>query len=88
MGSIGIAVQQGISFHGLALNVNVSTEPFSWIHPCGLRGVEMTSMKTVLSRKLSMEDIRKSMCRHLEEVFNIKLEAVRPDQIREITDLS
>ena len=31
MGSIGIALRKGISFHGLALNVNVDLTPFSWI---------------------------------------------------------
>jgi len=36
IGSVGIAVRRGISFHGFALNVNNSLEPFSWINPCGL----------------------------------------------------
>ena len=36
MGSIGIALRKGISFHGLSLNVNVDLAPFSWIQPCGL----------------------------------------------------
>jgi len=34
LGSIGVAVRRGVSFHGLALNVNTSLTPFSWIHPC------------------------------------------------------
>jgi len=38
MGSIGIALRKGVSFHGLSLNVNVDLDPFSWIQPCGLQG--------------------------------------------------
>ncbi len=38
MGSIGIALRKGISFHGLALNINLDLTPFSWIQPCGLAG--------------------------------------------------
>ena len=39
MGSIGIAIRRGITYHGLAFNVDVSLEPFGWINPCGLAGV-------------------------------------------------
>lgn len=42
--SIGIAVRQWVSYHGVALNVRPSLEHFELIHPCGLRGVHMTSM--------------------------------------------
>jgi len=44
LGSLGIAIRRGIAFHGFALNVNVSLEPFGWIDPCGLQGVKMTSI--------------------------------------------
>jgi lipoate-protein ligase B len=44
LGSLGIAVRRGIAFHGFALNVNMSLEPFGWIEPCGLHGVQMTSI--------------------------------------------
>ncbi|MFH1154649.1 MAG: lipoyl(octanoyl) transferase LipB [Pseudomonadota bacterium] len=44
IGSIGLTIKKGISFHGMALNVAMDLEPFSWINPCGLRGVRMTSV--------------------------------------------
>ncbi len=43
--SIGIGVRRGISLHGLALNVTVDLSRFDAIVPCGLRGVEMTSIE-------------------------------------------
>ncbi len=39
LGSIGVAIRHGISFHGFAFNVSLSLEPFGWINPCGLRGI-------------------------------------------------
>jgi lipoate-protein ligase B len=48
LGSIGITVRRGVSFHGLALNVNTDMEPFSWINPCGLNQVRMTSFERYL----------------------------------------
>jgi lipoate-protein ligase B len=54
IGSIGIAVQRSVSFHGLALNVNTDLEPFTWVNPCGLHGVVITSMKQELRTELPM----------------------------------
>lgn len=50
LGSVGIAIRRGISFHGFAFNVKPSLKPFGWINPCGLKGIEMTSLERELSR--------------------------------------
>jgi lipoyl(octanoyl) transferase len=42
--SVGIHVSRGVSTHGFAVNVENDLEPFSWIVPCGLDGVTMTSL--------------------------------------------
>jgi hypothetical protein len=42
--SIGIAVRRWVSYHGFALNVTPDLKCFELIHPCGLRGIHMTSM--------------------------------------------
>jgi len=34
--------------HGLALNINPDLEPFSWINPCGLNDISMTSLEKEL----------------------------------------
>jgi lipoate-protein ligase B len=73
LGSIGIAIRKGISFHGMALNVNVSLEPFSWISPCGLQDTEMTSMERELSRSVSMNQVRQRVQRNVEQVFGVEL---------------
>lgn len=66
IGSVGIRVRRGISFHGLALNVNLSLEPFTWIRPCGLAGVGVTSLGKELGIALSVEEVRQTMCRHIK----------------------
>ena len=48
IGSIGLSIKRGISFHGLAFNVNMDLEPFSWINPCGMSDISMTSIKNEL----------------------------------------
>jgi lipoate-protein ligase B len=73
LGSVGIAVRRGISFHGIALNVSLSLEPFRWIHPCGLHGVEVTSMEQELSRPVSTAEVRGTIKVEIETVFGVVL---------------
>ncbi|HPA13792.1 MAG TPA: lipoyl(octanoyl) transferase LipB [Desulfobacterales bacterium] len=90
LGSIGISVRRGITFHGLALNVNLSLEPFGWIHPCGLPGVQMTSMREVLSSEIAMNPVRRAVRQHIESVFAVELEMIKREELRgiKINDLA
>ncbi|HAY38225.1 MAG TPA: lipoyl(octanoyl) transferase, partial [Desulfobacteraceae bacterium] len=76
LGSIGISVQRGVTFHGFALNVNVSLKPFKWIHPCGLTDVGVTSMAQELSQKISMYPVREAVVHHFETVFGFDLVSI------------
>jgi len=51
IGSVGLSIKHGISIHGLALNVSMDLTPFSWINPCGMSGVSMTSLKQELENQ-------------------------------------
>ena len=42
--SLGVHVQRGVTTHGFAVNVENDLQPWSWIVPCGLDGVQMTSL--------------------------------------------
>ncbi|MCA1794145.1 MAG: lipoyl(octanoyl) transferase LipB [Desulfobacteraceae bacterium] len=48
IGSVGLSIRHGITTHGLALNVSLDLTPFSWINPCGMSGISMTSLEQVL----------------------------------------
>jgi len=81
VGSLGIALRRSVSFHGLALNVNISLEPFSWINPCGLEGVRVTSMQQELNRKVVIEDVRRVIGFNFQEVFGVKTVGISLDEI-------
>lgn len=76
LGSIGIAVRRGITFHGFALNVNTDLTPFGWVNPCGLEGVGVTSLAGEKGAPLPMRDVRSAACRFFEETLNFRLETV------------
>jgi lipoate-protein ligase B len=49
--SIGVQINVGITMHGIAINLNNDLSIFSHIIPCGLEGVEMTSVENESSGK-------------------------------------
>ncbi len=73
MGSIGISIRHGITFHGFALNVNPAMDPFSWINPCGMNDIKMTSIEKELGQSVSMEKAYQSVRRHIETVFDVSV---------------
>ena len=44
IGAVGVRVERGITWHGLALNVGRDLAPFDLINPCGHAGVVSTSI--------------------------------------------
>jgi lipoyl(octanoyl) transferase len=42
--SIGVHVARGVTTHGFAINIENDLQPFNWVVPCGLEGVQMTSL--------------------------------------------
>ncbi len=44
IGALGLRIERGVSYHGIALNVTVHLADFEWIDPCGMPGLESTSI--------------------------------------------
>jgi lipoyl(octanoyl) transferase len=55
--SIGVGVRRWISMHGFALNVCGDLAPFKAITPCGIPGVEMTSVSRERGSETSVRDV-------------------------------
>lgn len=49
LASVGIRIRRGSSYHGIALNVTLDTEPFTRINPCGYVGLEVTRLADLAS---------------------------------------
>ncbi len=58
IGSIGLAVRQGVSFHGFSLNADMDLTPFSWIHTCGHRDLSITSLRDQLGEGVSVHGLK------------------------------
>ena len=67
--SIGINVSRGVTMHGLAINVNTNLSFFDNIISCGIEGVKMTSLDKELGKKIRMNDIKKNLINHFNQIF-------------------
>jgi lipoyl(octanoyl) transferase len=60
IGSVGIRIRRGASYHGLAFNVNMDLEPFQRINPCGYAGLQMTQLAALGQPDASVEAVGKA----------------------------
>ncbi len=66
--AIGIRVRQGVSFHGISLNVDPDLSHFSGIVPCGVRDHGITSLVD-LGLPVTMEDADVALHAAYREIF-------------------
>jgi len=71
IGSLGLRVTRGKSYHGMSLNVDMELEPFSRINPCGLFGMEVTQVASYTS--CDIEDVKLDLLSEISTVFDFKL---------------
>ena len=77
--SIGVAVRRWVSYHGFALNVAPDLGFFDLIHPCGLRGIRMTSVAARLgSSAPGMPEARDRVADAVAEVMGYPGWVARP----------
>ena len=50
IGALGLRVERGVTYHGIALNVTVDLADFELIDPCGMPGIRSTSIAAELGR--------------------------------------
>ena len=71
--SIGAAVRSGVTFHGFALEVCTDLEYYRLINPCGMPGVETTSIARAAGREVTVAEAKPYVRAALERAFGIEL---------------
>lgn len=68
--SIGLAVDRGVSMHGLALNISPDLEDFSYIVPCGMKEAQVTSLERETGMKWRLSQVEKAFQEVAREIFD------------------
>jgi len=68
IGSIGVGVKKWVTYHGMAININMDLRPFSFIKPCGIQGVKITSLECLVKERLDIEDAKCKLRESFEKV--------------------
>jgi len=71
--AIGVKISRGITFHGLALNVNTDLTKYQNIVPCGLANRPVTSMAAILGRPVDMELVRYKLAYQFGREFGFNM---------------
>jgi lipoyl(octanoyl) transferase len=79
--SIGVHVSRRVTTHGFAVNADNDLEPFSWIVPCGLPGIEMTSIGRETGRADTIVGFRRRVARELARAFDRRSVARAPEEL-------
>lgn len=68
--SIGVRVSKFVAYHGMAINIQNDLSIFDYITPCGLEGVEMTSVLKETGKHHSMTQVKKQLSQLLIKHFS------------------
>ncbi len=68
--SIGVRVSKFITYHGMAININNDLKIFDFLIPCGLNGVEMTSVIKQTANHCSMKLAKERLFQLLTKHFS------------------
>jgi len=69
--SIGVHARDWVTWHGFALNVTTDLSYFGLIVPCGIQGVDMTSVARELGAPVEMARVEDAVARAFGAVFDL-----------------
>lgn len=67
--SLGVGLRKWVTMHGFAINVCNPLEPFREITPCGIQGVEMTSLERETGRTIGVGEFAEAVTRIFQDLL-------------------
>ncbi|MFB0901108.1 MAG: lipoyl(octanoyl) transferase LipB [Dehalococcoidia bacterium] len=70
--AIGISIKQGITTHGFSINVNNDLSLFDYINACGIKNLEVISIKKIENKSIDISKIKKIIADEFVSRLDIK----------------
>jgi len=74
--ALGARIEQWITYHGFALNVQPNLHHYDLIVPCGIQEHGVTSMQAELGTTVDMAEVRRKLAGHFARIFDCALTPV------------
>lgn len=71
--SVGVHISRWVTLHGIAINLDIDLAPFGLINPCGLAGMQMTSVARETGAAAPMEEAIRRYTTAFEIVFGCRI---------------
>jgi lipoyl(octanoyl) transferase len=84
--SIGVHVARGVTTHGFAVNVENDLQPFGYIVPCGLDGVQMTSIVKERRAACDLRCFRRRTAFQVAEALHRRQRLISPARLEAAID--
>jgi lipoate-protein ligase B len=84
IGAEGIGILHWVTMHGVSLNVCPDLRRFSFIVPCGISTLGVTSMEKLLGYPIDMALVKRELRRKLSGIFNLTLEDISLKKVMEM----
>ena len=75
--ALGLRLKNGMTYHGLSLNVDMDLQPFARINPCGMAGLEVTQLRDLgvrMSVEAASEQLTRAFAAELEAATRVASE--------------
>ena len=81
LAAIGVHISRWVTSHGFAYNVSTDLRYFDLIVPCGIPDRKATSLEKLLSRNVSLADVKPRLSHHLAELFSLESRTISRDEL-------
>ena len=81
LAAIGVHISRWVTSHGFAYNVATDLRYFDLIVPCGISDRKATSLEKLLSRSVSLSELKPRLADHLAEVFSLAPQNLSRDEL-------
>lgn len=80
--AVGIAIEHGITRHGIAININPNMNHFKYIIPCGIRDKGVTSLSKLGVETTELSLIKYQFIEEFNQLFNTATNKIELDEVR------
>jgi len=81
LAAIGVHLSRWVTSHGFAYNVSTDLRYFDLIVPCGIVGRKATSLEKLLSRNISIEEVKRPIAQHFADLFGLQARRASRDTL-------